>query len=140
MSSHIDPALVQAYRETEYRVLGAHAMVLRPDVHADRLVALHQALMVDCSAFITAYNPYSQAADAQANMRRQSELAVVLASRGLVVFEGIGKHPSGQWAGEPIFLVPGISLDEACAVGRQFQQNAIIWSGSDGTPRLILLR
>ena len=115
-------------------------MVLRPDVHADRLAVLHQALAVDCSAFVTACNPYSQAVDAEANVRHQSELAGVLASRGLVVFNGIGKHPSGQWAGEPSFLVPGISLDEACAVGRQFHQNAIIWSGADATPRLILLR
>ena len=139
-TSHIDPALVQAYRETEYRVLGAHAMVLRPDVHSTRLAALHQALAVDCSAFITAYNPYSLAAAAEANIRRQSELGYELASRGLVVFDGIGEHPCGQWAGEPSFLVARIALDEACALGRQFLQNAIIWSGADATPRLILLR
>ena len=140
MTSRIDPALVQAYRETEYRVLGAHAMVLRLDVHSDRLVSLHQAFLVECSVFITAYNPYSQRADLEVNIRRQSELAELLESRGLVVFQGIGRHPGGRWAGEPGFLVPGMPLDEACDIGRQFRQNAIICCGVDATPRLILLR
>ncbi len=140
MTSRIDPALIQAYRETQYRVLGAHSMVLRPDVFSNDLAALHQTLAVDCSGFITACNPYSQVVDARANTQRQSELAGVLASCGLVVFEGMGKHPNAQWTAEPSFLVAGIALDEACAMGRQFEQNAIIWSGADATPHLILLR
>lgn len=140
MTSLIDSALIHAYRETQYRVLGAFAMVLRPDVFSLDLADLHQALAVDCSVFITAYNPYSQAVDASANIRRQSELAGVLASRGFVVLDGIGTHPGGKWTAEPNFLVPGIALEEASAMGRQFQQNAIIWCGADAIPRLILLR
>ncbi len=121
-------------------MLGAHAMVLHLDVHAASLAALHQALAVDCSVFITAYNPHSQAVDAPANIQHQSELSDVLKARGLVVFQRIGEHPGGKWAGEPSFLVPGIALDEARALGRHFLQNAVVWSGADATPRLILLR
>jgi len=139
-TSRIDPALVQAYRETEYRVLGAYAMVLRPDVHADRLAVLHQTLAVDCSAFITACNPLSQPCEPSVNAARQAALAQRLALRGHVTIKGIGLHPAGRWDGEPSFLVPGLSLEDASNIGRQFDQNAILWSGADATPRLVLLR
>ncbi len=79
--SVIDPATVQAYRETHYCVRGPSPLVLR-----------------------------------------------------------IGQHPSNSWAGEESFLVFGVSLEAAKALGRRFEQNAIVWSAADAVPQLILLR
>ena len=70
--SHIDPVLIRAYRETEYRVLGATAMVLRPDIYSPGLSMLHLAHAVDCSAFITAYNARSQSTDSVINHAQQA--------------------------------------------------------------------
>lgn len=138
--SHIDPLLIHAYRETEYRVLGVYAMVLRPNVFSPELAMLHQVAAVDCSAFITAYNARSQPTGESINRQQQARLAEVLSARGLSTIDAMGVHPAGSWPGEPSLLVPGMSLEEARRVGVQFDQNAIVWSGADARPRLILLR
>lgn len=138
--SHIDPRLIQAYLETEYRVLGDSSMVLHPDVFSPELAMLHQAVAVDCSAFITAYNACSQPTEAAVNRQQQARLAGVLAARGLSTIDAMGVHPAGRWPGEPSLLVPGMSLEDARQVGTQFDQNAVVWSGAGAIPRLILLR
>ncbi|WP_336619435.1 DUF3293 domain-containing protein [Ramlibacter sp.] len=94
----------------------------------------------ECSAFITACNPYSQVLDGPGNSLRQAELVQELAFRGIAFLEGIGQHPSNAWASEESFLVFGISLEAAKALGRRFEQNAIVWSAADAVPQLILLR
>jgi len=128
------------YREAEYRVLGDPSIVLRIDVASAALAHLHRALGVDCSAFITACNPGSRTTAAAINLERQALLAQDLASQGLVPVEAVGMDPSGRWAAEPSFLVPGMSQPEAERIGVRYAQNAIAWAGSDALLRLILLR
>jgi len=36
--------------------------------------------------------------------------------------------------------VPGLSLEASKSLGARFEQNAIVWSGADAVPQLILLR
>ena len=136
----IDEATLRAYRETEYRVHGDAPLILKIDQPSAPLAALHERLHVASSAFITAANPFSQPCDPLRNDARQHALADELARLGLAVIAGIGQHPDNGWPGEPSFLVPGISLDTASALGTKHGQNAIVWSGADAVPRLILLR
>ncbi len=136
----IDDATLRAYRETEYRVQGDTPFILKIDRHSAALAALHARLHVASSAFITAANPFSQPCDASRNDARQRALAAELAQVGLAAIAGIGRHPDNGWPGEPSFLVPGLSLDAASALGAKYGQNAIVWSGADAVPRLILLR
>jgi hypothetical protein len=138
--SAIDPCLIRAYRQAEYRVLGVQAMALHIDRACGDLARLHRALKVDCSAFITAYNPHSLATAAASNAERLARLAAELASRGLEPIDAIGMDPSGTWPGEPSFLAPGMSLTDTREMGVRYRQNAVVWSGSEATPRLILLR
>ena len=56
------------------------------------------------------------------------------------IIEGTGFDPRGTWPEERSFLVLGLDLEASRALGREFKQNAIVWSGSDAIPRLILLR
>ncbi|WP_432259056.1 DUF3293 domain-containing protein [Cupriavidus sp. TMH.W2] len=140
MASAIDAATLQAYRETRYRVLGEVPMTLRIDAPSTRLAALHSALGVACSAFITAANPFSQRCDDSANATRQQALAQDLARLGLGTIGGAGEHPSNGWPAEPSYLVPGLSLEDARALGEKYGQNAVVWCGADAVPRLVLLR
>ncbi len=140
VASAIDAETLRAYRETHYRVLGDMPMTLRIDQPSVALAALHRALRVDCSAFITAANPFSQRCDDAANARRQQALAQDLNALGLRAIEGAGEHPDNGWPAEPSFLVPGLPLAEARALGQTYQQNAVVWSGADAVPRLVLLR
>lgn len=141
--SSLDFALVQAYRETEYQVFatGKQAgLTLRVGQESRELLAAHKRKNADCSAFLTACNPFSEPFDAAANAARQVALAKELTSRSLAFLPGIGQHPSNEWPGEESFLVFGLTLEAAKVLGAKFEQNGLVWSGADAVAQLILLR
>lgn len=139
-ASVIDPRTIQAYLETEYRVHGKPGFTLRVGQASAELLSAHKREKADCSAFLTACNPFSQSADDDANAARQAALAKQLLRRSLVFLPGIGQHASNGWPGEDSFLVFGLTLEASKVLGRQLEQNAFIWSGADAVPQLILLR
>ena len=131
---------IQAYLETHYQIAGDTPATLQAGQANPALAGLHAAHGVSSSAFITACNPYSEDVGAHANAERQAELARELERLGLAYIEGVGKHPSNSWPGEPSFLVLGATLDVARTLGQKHGQNAIVWCGADAVPQLILLR
>lgn len=138
--SAIEPTLSRAYRETEYRVFGDAPFTLSIGESSAELVMLHRRHDVDCSAFITACNPFSRSVDEGMNRDLQTALANELAEQGLVLMPGAGQHPSNNWPAEESLLVMGLDLEAAKALGVRYQQNAIVWNGPDGIAQLILLR
>jgi hypothetical protein len=140
VESTIDARTVQAYRETEYRVLGDDPFTLRVGEICPTLAAKQKRHRVDCSAYITACNPFGQILDDAANAERHSALGRELSQRSLVTLEGVGQHPSNQWPGEASYLALGLTLEAAKTLGLRLEQNAIVWMGADTVPQLILLR
>ncbi|CAG9239484.1 conserved hypothetical protein [Paraburkholderia caribensis] len=138
-SCSIDPATIQAYRETHFRVQGDTLITLLVDQYNPSLAALHETAGVQSSAFVTAWNPYSKRCGDDDNVKRQEALSHELRQLGLKFVDGIGQHPTDRW-GEPSFLVLGISLEAAKALGERYEQNAIVWCGVDAVPELVLLR
>jgi len=136
----IDPATVQAYRETNYGVQATNPFVLRVAEASSELMAAHQEHRVDCSAYITACNPFSQACESEVNAERHAALGRELYLGRLTFLEGVGQHPSNQWPGEASYLIFGLPLDAAKALGSRLEQNAIVWTGADAVPQLIALR
>jgi hypothetical protein len=104
------------------------------------LARCHAALGVTCSAFLTAYNPRSIAAEHEVNERAQRSLRTALTAKGFRYLEGLGVDPTGEWPAEPSVFVPGISIESSEVVGRDFNQNGFVWAGADAIPRLVLLR
>jgi hypothetical protein len=137
--SRLDPDTLRAYRETLYEVRSRPATILRVDNKSAGLKALHKKFDVYCSAFITAYNPYSTLVSAAENVRRQNALHAELIQLGISFIDGIGRHPSNRWPAEPSFLVLGISLEWAKVMGMRHEQNAILWAGEDAVSHLIIL-
>jgi hypothetical protein len=137
--SELSASLIAAYRETEYRVVAERPFVLRIDEACAELLDLYKASNLACAAFITACNPFSRALSDAQNIQRQGELAKELRGRSLKFLEGVGEHPSGDWPGEVSFLVLGLSLEAAKSLGQRYEQNAIVWSGADGVPKLVML-
>lgn len=135
----IPAELLTAYRETEYRVGGDPPFVLRIGEASPPLRQLHARHGVASSAFITAANPHSQPCTATFNARRQQQLATRLRALDLPFIEGEGAHPSNAWPPEASFLVLGLTLPSAKALGRQWEQNAIVYCAEDAVPRLVLL-
>ena len=63
-------ALLQAYRETEFRVSGTPNFVLHIDRQSKELLELHRTRGVACSAIVTAWNPFSQPLTEEQNSAR----------------------------------------------------------------------
>jgi len=136
MHSTIPSATLAAYTGANYRVDADPPFVMRV---GERCAAL-AALGASSCAFITACNPMGEAYSDAANTQLQQAFSSLLAQRGLAWLTGAGCDPLGQWPCEPSFLVPGLALDDARALGIALRQNAIVWCGADLVPRLILLR
>lgn len=139
-ASDIDSRTIQAYLETEYHVYGNPHVTLRVGQPSAQLLSAHRHQKTDCSAFLTACNPFSKPFSEASNAARQIALTNELSSRGLVFLPGIGQHPSNQWPGEDSFLIFGLNLDAAKMLGTRFEQNGFIWTGADAIPQLILLK
>ena len=136
----IDQNIVRAYRETDYQVQGKVPITLKIGISNPLLAILHKSHRVESSAFITACNPFSVPCVELTNVNRQSALASELKFRSLTFLDGIDKHPSNDWPAEPSYLVFGVSREAAKALGIRLEQNAIVWSGADAVPELVLLR
>lgn len=135
-----DKATINAYLAANYRVDGEPGFTMRIGEPCPALAALHAREGVDCCAFISACNPQGDASTSQLNGERQAAFARMLGARGLTYLTGAGCDPEDQWQAEPSYLVLGTSLEQSRAIGRELDQNAIVWCGPDCVPMLILLR
>ena len=139
-STNLSPELIQAYRETHYRVEAVEPFTLMVgQVSAEVLKALAKRGLKSC-AFVTACNPYSIALKPEENTILERKLNLHLTAQGLSHPPGEGVHPSNGWPGERSSLVWGVSETNAREIAEAFQQNAFIWVGEDGIPELILMR
>lgn len=88
-------------------------------------------------AFLTAWNPRSTILPVVENQRRQAALEQMLRQQKRTFFSGEGRSPQGerQWR-EPSFFVLGMSPEQARALGRTFQQNAVLVGRLGGEARL----
>lgn len=138
--SVVPPETVQAYRETDFRVEIDPLLVLRVEELNPGLAELCKSFGAETCVFITACNPNGVLLSDGENLKLQEQLLRELGVRSLNYLPGEGKHPTGEWPGEPSFLVFGLSLEAAATLGRRFHQNAVVWCGLDAVPQLILLR
>ncbi|MDP1678785.1 MAG: DUF3293 domain-containing protein [Candidatus Nitrotoga sp.] len=138
--SEISPETIQAYHETDYRVSGDQSLILRIGEYNESLFRLYKSNKLDSCAFITACNPRGKRLSDAVNAHRHDELGRELQRGGLKFFQGVGKHPVGNWPSEASYLILGLSLEAAKILGKKYEQNAIVWCGSDAVPQLVLLK
>ncbi len=117
VENRIEEALLQAYRQTDYRVAADAPFTLRVGQTSRELLDLY----------------------ARQNELRMKHLEEDVARLGYRMLPGYGADPSGDWPGEPSLLVLGISLDKAKRLGMKYDQNALVWCGANGVPELVLL-
>jgi Protein of unknown function (DUF3293) len=78
-------------------------------------------------AFITAYNPRSEIKSETENETRQKELEIVLNDINFKFFYGYGTDENRTWQPEKSVFVFNISKAEAARLGREFEQNGIVY-------------
>jgi hypothetical protein len=105
-----------------------------------QLNALYVASHANSAAFITAFNPASEALDVAENLARNELLAQYLAKLQFDYVDGAGKCVGDAGSGELSFLVLGIDQITATELADQFGQNAIVWCDANALPHLLLLK
>ncbi|MEO7539154.1 MAG: DUF3293 domain-containing protein [Pyrinomonadaceae bacterium] len=129
------PKLEAAYRLTNY-VVDDRGVNFTIRLDGDN-VALREFLAGNNApmwTFLTAYNPFSQTLPDEENNARQSRLMSALYLRDYEYYEGRG---IGDDREEPSLFVINVGREEAIGLGRQFDQNAILWGESNGKAELI---
>ena len=132
---------IRAFMATDYRL--GHTdqdIVLNIGKHSEPLAALFASSVVGCGAFLTAFNPRGTIQSDHANELAHAQLAQRLHALGLQSIEGSGSEADTDWPAERSYFALGLQLEPAKEIGRHFDQDAIVWVGSDATPQLILLR
>ena len=140
-TTQIRPDKIRAYLVTDYRL--GHTdndIILNIGKRSERLAVLFASGGVDCGAFITAYNPRGTTQSDEANNQAHAQLAGEIEKLGLASIEGSGNEEGTDWPAECSYFVLGLALEPAKAIGTHFDQDAIVWVGSDCLPQLILLR
>ena len=139
--TQIHPDKVRAYLATDYRLgYTEHDIILNIGKRSERLASLFTSSGVACGAFLTAYNPRGVIQSDEANERGHAELVSMIHDQGIRAIEGSGKGKRSKWPAEKSYFALGLQLDAAKQLGRHFDQDAIVWVGSDAVPQLILLR
>ena len=140
-TTQIHPDKVRAYLATDYVIDAATGpLVLRIGQRSEQLMLLFASHRADCGAFLTAYNPRGNLQSDAANARAHAELAQTLSGRGFTAIEGSGSEAGSDWPAERSWFALGMPLTLAKEIGTHFDQDAIVWVGSDAVPQLILLR
>ena len=93
----------------------------------------------DTAAFITSFNPRGLPAHEETNFLTSGELCDAADRTGYKIYLGEGNDPQGEWKPEASLLIVGIPRAEDEALGRRFQQNAIVWVEKGHAPELVLL-
>ena len=139
--SEVPAEKIEDYRKTDYRFgEGLGVVTLRIDHRSDELARLYASSGAACGVFVTAYNPFGQVQDIEANEDAHARLGADLRALSIPVIEGAGAHPSGAWPEERSFFALGVDLEAARNLGIRYRQDAIVWVGADAVPRLIMLR
>lgn len=133
----VDEPLLRAYQDARYRV--EDATEFRVGECCADLAALHAEHGARHSHFITAFNPESRRLSADENVARHAALGERIDVLGARRLAAAGLDPGGQWPPEPGYLVFDLADDVALALGRDFDQNAIVRIGADAVPRLVVI-
>jgi len=77
-SPGVSDELVEAYRQTRYKVFAQPPFELRIGEPSGELLTLFEEIGTATAAFLTAYNPYSEPQDDEINKRAQERLRQTL--------------------------------------------------------------
>ncbi|NJK54691.1 MAG: DUF3293 domain-containing protein [Pleurocapsa sp. SU_5_0] len=121
-------ALTMAYEQAIYEVYYGQETI---KIYIGEYCRSLDYLIAKCDypawALITAANPYSQPLSELENQQRQQKLIEYLQELPWSWLDALGKDRTGVWTPEPSLLLLGIDRIEAIAVGRKFEQNALVY-------------
>lgn len=138
MSNQTKQAWLPAYQATSYIVLAPpYSFHLRIGKTNDSFRIWLKAHQIQSWCFITAYNPHSKPLSKAENESRNTLLNNQLLQMGYVFYPAEGRPDSSDWETEYSYFVLNIEFQEALALGRAFEQHALLFGKQDGLPKLV---
>lgn len=132
----ISTTLLEAYKATCFEIIQAKIEIyIGKENKAFETFLIENEITNWC--FITAWNPFSNALTNKQNIALNKSLSLDL--KDYKLFQAQGKDTIGSWPPEPSFFVANIIEDQAIALGKKYQQNAIVYGTIHETARLITL-
>lgn len=134
----VTPELLSAYENTNYIVTspGYETSIHVGELNNDVVLWLKD-INANCAAFLTAYNPDSNALSDNENKQRHEELISKLKSTGIHFLDGYGKGLDTQWPAETSLLIGGSSRHEFDALAASYGQAAYVYIDTLGNVELI---
>lgn len=129
--------LAPAYRRTTYRLRSTPPIDIRVDQVNPALDDWLRARTARTWAFITAFNPRSQPQSDDANTAADVALHDRIVARGLRAAAADAISDDARWPVERGWLIVDIDCDAACALAREFVQNAVICGRTGAPARLV---
>jgi hypothetical protein len=88
--------------------------------------------------FITAWNPFSESKSETENNNANLLLKSRLLDLSLILYDGVGRSKDSDWY-ENSFCAVGGEINLAHQLGREFNQNAIVYGSGTINPTLLFL-
>lgn len=129
--------LEAAYAATTYRVyLPGGLCELRIDQPEQTLIDWLETAGSEAFAILTAHNPGARRLGDAENAERQSQLECDLLEGNYEPYAAENIPDATDWPAEESCFVPDLALEDALALAEDYGQDAIVWGGTDGIPRL----
>lgn len=133
--------LEEAYRRTTYIVEAPHVSPIAMRI-GEMCGAIDQ-LLIDRGAshwaFVTAYNPRSTRLSDGENEARHRKLVRRVRALGREMLPGRGVGDDATWPAEISLFIFGMKPEEARALGREFEQNAVVVGALGRCAELLLV-
>jgi len=113
--------------------------VLRIGEPSADLDALLESKSATAAAYLTAANPRGQEQPEADNVIAAAALRRSLSEAGYACLPGEGRDPDGKWKPEKSVLVLGMTREDALALGRALDQNAIVFVERGKAPELLVI-
>jgi hypothetical protein len=110
--------------------------IVQPCSELKALMSVHNALS---TAFITAWNPFSQNLLAKENKARQDERKASAQKARTDLYRWHRQTLQQERPREVSVLVLGLDLEAAKSLAWYYEQHAFVWAVGDGLPQLIAL-
>lgn len=133
----INDDLILAFTNTKFHVF-IPSIVIEIGKRNEDLDALIKKEGQTEWAYLTAYNPFSKELTDKENLERQSQLLSKISDYKFYEGEGVGEDPT--WKPERSILIVGITKNKAISLGREFEQNAIVYGKINEVTELIILK
>lgn len=128
----------KAYREAIYTVVAdGKEIIFRIGEVSEAINRLLDEACAAKFALVTAFNPRSEVLPDDENETRQVRLKELLRAENLYFLEGYGANERELWEREPSLFIFGISEERAVEIGREFEQNAIVYGEKNEKIKLV---